>query len=195
LPETFLIVGLGNPGKEYALTRHNVGFLVAQRLAEKHGWKLSSDPHVNGLVAQGPLEGRKVVILLPLTFMNNSGVAVSAAVRRQEVLVENIFVVVDDFTLDLGDLRVRRQGSDGGHNGLKSLIAHLGTKDFARLRIGVGPQPDQDEAIDFVLGEFKLQEKKQLPDIISRGCMCCEVWLSEGINKAMSQFNKRKEND
>lgn len=194
MSEFKLIVGLGNPGKEYEWTRHNIGFLVVQNLVKQYKLKFKSVSGINGLVAEGQLEDQKVLLLLPLTFMNHSGVAVKQTVLYKKIPLSNSLIVGDDFSLDFGELRLRSQGSDGGHNGLKSVIAQLGTKEFTRLRIGIGHPHQKEEAVDYVLGVFNKGEKENLPEIIQNATECCVCWLSEGLNKAMSQFNKRKEN-
>ena len=190
-----LIVGLGNPGREYEWTRHNLGFLVLTHLARKHRFKFSKSSRIQGLAAGGQIHNHEVLLLLPLTYMNNSGTAVQQASEDKGITAENILVVCDDFHVDFGHLRLRSEGSDGGHNGLASIIEHLKTKKFARLRLGIGAPASKEGAVDFVLGEFNQREKEALSDFSPRAAECCEVWLMEGITKAMGKFNKRTEDE
>ena len=194
MAETFLIVGLGNPGKDYQDTRHNLGFLVVEHLAQSEKLKFSESSFTKGLVAEGNIDGTKVMLLLPATYVNNSGVAVKAASAYKKIDLKNILVVVDDVNLDFGQMRLRPSGSDGGHNGLTSIIEHLGNKEFARLRLGVGNPRSKNEMVDHVLGKFTAAEKKQLKNFITTASDGCLVWLKEGMSKAMNQFNRR-END
>ena len=187
-----LIVGLGNPGKDYSFTRHNLGFLVVEALAERYKLKILPSSLCKGLAAEGMIEGKECSLLFPLTFMNNSGIAVKDVVQKEEIPLNNILVVVDDFSLDFGQLRLRANGSDGGHNGLSSIIQHLNSGDFARLRLGVGPVPNKKEAVDFVLREFNPTERKKLDDFITEAVDCCVAWLTGNSGQVMSQFNRKK---
>ena len=195
MSELKLIVGLGNPGKNYENTRHNLGFLVAKHFAEQHHLKFRSSSRCKGLVAEGLVADVNVCLLLPLTFMNNSGVAVKEIAAKKGIALENIFIVCDDFNLGFGQLRIRRQGSDGGHNGLSSVLYHLGENTFPRLRLGIGAPPDGEDAADFVLQKFTRNESKQLDPFIEEAADCCLVWLTQEMEKVMSQFNKRKEDE
>ena len=190
-----LIVGLGNPGKNYEYTRHNLGFLAVREFAREHQFELKRSFFIKGLVAQGQFEEKKIFLLLPLTYMNNSGVAVKAMVRRKNIAPEDILVVCDDINLDFGDLRIRPNGSDGGHNGLNSLISHLHTEEFARLRLGVGQPGEKEDVVDYVLSPFDGTEKKELNGFLKEAMGCCRTWLTQGTAEAMNQFNKRKKNE
>ncbi len=190
-----LIVGLGNPGREYEWTRHNLGFLVLTRLAKEHRLKFSKNPTIHGLISEGQIHNHDVMLFLPLTYMNHSGAAVQQASEQKGISAENILVVCDDFHVGFGQMRLRPEGSDGGHNGLSSIIEQFKTKNFARLRCGIGAPARKEEAVDFVLGEFNQKEKEALPDFVQKAVECCIVWLSEGTGKAMSQFNKRTEDE
>lgn len=190
-----LIVGLGNPGKGYEYTRHNFGFLAVARLAKEFGLKFSKSTSLKSFVAEGSIEGHDTCLLLPQTFMNNSGTAVQEAARRKSIAPENILVVCDDLNLDFGQFRLRPNGSDGGHNGLVSVIAHLASKEFARLRLGIGRPQSKEETVDFVLTNFSKEERKELPALLEEAVRCCAVWLTQGTAKAMNQFNQRKENE
>lgn len=188
-----LIVGLGNPGGQYENTRHNVGFRIAQRLAEKYKWVLKPSSLTRAVVAEGNIQGEEVAVVLPQTFMNRSGAAVKALVESTGVEKDQILVVYDDFHLPFGQLRIRPSGSDGGHNGLSSVIYELRSEDVPRLRVGVGePAKGQDPA-DYVLEEFNAGERKELGFLIEEACDCCTAWLTSEFNEVMSQFNQKKE--
>ncbi len=202
-----LIVGLGNPGKEYEYTRHNLGFMVVGLLGDRYGLRFRHSSFCNAMVAEGRIGSERVCLLLPLTYMNKSGVAVKAAVYKKGITLQQLLVVCDDVNLDFGRIRIRGKGSAGGHNGLKSIIQHLGSQDFPRLRMGISPvilanssvsksgRGNQDVALaEFVLDEFSKQEKESLKDFISEAADCCLVWLKDGIVKAMDVYNRRKEN-
>ncbi len=189
-----IIVGLGNPGAEYSRTRHNLGFMVLEALARDHHMTFKPSRVCKGLVAEGAVFDKKCLLLMPLTFMNQSGVAVKSLSSYYQVPSERILIVCDDFHLPFGQCRLRPQGSDGGHNGLSSVIQHLSSEAFVRLRMGVGAPPAGWEAADYVLSEFSQEEKKDLEIFVKKGIACCELWLKEDISKVMSQFNKRKGN-
>ncbi|MCB9756790.1 MAG: aminoacyl-tRNA hydrolase [Candidatus Omnitrophica bacterium] len=186
-----LIVGLGNPGSEYEATRHNMGFLTVTRLAADMGVRLKKSTSVKGLWGEGRLENSDVVLLLPHSFMNNSGVVVKQAVMSKKIEPENVLVVCDDFSLVFGQMRMRQQGSDGGHNGLSSVIEHLGTKVFSRLRLGIGPVPAHKNTVDFVLEDFQLDEKKRMPEFLTAAVDCCRAWTSESLATVMSRYNQK----
>lgn len=190
-----LIVGLGNPGREYEWTRHNLGFLVLSHLAKEYRLKFSKSPTIQGLVAEAKIHNHDVMLLMPLTYMNHSGAALRQASEQKGISFEDVLVVCDDFHVDFGQMRLRSKGSDGGHNGLASIIEELMTKDFARLRLGIGAPARKEGTVDFVLGEFNQKEKEALHDFVQRAAQCCIVWLSEGTTKAMEQFNKRTEDE
>ena len=184
-----LIVGLGNPGKDYEYTRHNLGFLVIRHLAERLnvGIKLSS--FTNGLMAEGKYKGQEFCFFLPLTYMNKSGGAIRQLIERKEFLLNNSLILCDDLNLDFGQIRIRSKGSDGGHNGLDSIIQCLGTEEFPRLRMGISHPGNKVNVVDYVLEEFSKSEKNNLEDFISNAADCCLIWLDEGIGKAMESFN------
>ena len=190
-----LIVGLGNPGREYEYTRHNFGFLVVQKIAQQNHLKVAKSNIVEGLVAQAPIGGQDIYLLMPTTFVNNSGRAVEDFVIKKDIALNDLLIICDDVNLNFGQLRLRAEGTDGGHNGLRSISAHLKTKAFARLRLGVGSPEKKEEMVDFVLSEFSSQEKKELGSIVSTAVDCCRMWLTEGLSKTMSRFNKRKEDE
>ncbi len=195
MSESRLIVGLGNPGKEYEYTRHNLGFLAVQAFAEQENLKWESNPYCKGDVTRGELDNQKFFLLLPYTFMNNSGIAVKHLVKEKDIALENILVVCDDLHVEFGQLRLRTQGSAGGHNGLTSIIHHLNSNNFSRLRVGIGHgKPiDRDKMVDFVLGEFSSSEKKKIAVIADNAANCCRAWLTQDIKDVMNAFNEKKD--
>lgn len=185
----FLVVGLGNPEKKYTLTRHNSGFLCVDELAERHGFKINK-LKFKSVYADTVIAGHRVIVLKPQTYMNNSGEAVKEAASFYKIPPEKIIIIFDDISLDVGLLRIKRKGSDGGHNGIKSIISHLGSSDFPRIKLGVGkkPHPDYDLA-DWVLSEFKKDEAKPLKQAIDNACDALEIILDGNIDEAMNKFN------
>lgn len=181
-----VIVGLGNPGPKYAGTRHNAGFMCVDRLAERAGVALN-DKRKSALLGEGRLGGKRLVLVKPRTFMNISGEAVRYAMDRYRVRAESVLIVLDDLDLPLGRIRVRAGGGSGGHNGLNSINAALGTQDYARLRIGIG-RP-QGETVGYVLGAFTPEEAPEAEAAITRAADAAEAWLTHGVNYAMDQFN------
>ncbi|MBP2680736.1 MAG: peptidyl-tRNA hydrolase, family [Candidatus Krumholzibacteriota bacterium] len=184
----FIVVGLGNPGPRYASTRHNLGFRVVDRLAADHGGYRWEDRGTS-LIARVALDLRDVLLVKPLTYMNLSGRALSDLPVEGEPSAQEILVVVDDIALPLGQIRLRRRGSDGGHNGLKSIIAELGSADFPRIRLGVGPVPPGWDAAEFVLGAFERGEESAVRDMVERAARCVEAVFEGGLDRAMGEFN------
>jgi len=184
-----LIVGLGNPGKKYEATRHNVGFDTAQRLAQRHAAG-SGRSKFEGELRECQIGGERTLLLVPHTFMNLSGRSVRQTVDFFKLVPDNVLVVCDDFHLPLGTIRLRPQGSDGGQKGLADIIAQLTTNEVPRLRIGIGPVPQQWDPADFVLGRFDTQQRELVDEQIERSCEAAEVWIREGITEAMNQFNR-----
>lgn len=191
MSELRLIGGLGNPGKDYEYTRHNLGFLVVRRLAEKLKLKFALSSLTNGLTAEGMFEDKAICLLMPLTYMNNSGVAVHQVMKKRDLSLEDVMIVCDDFNLDFEQIRLKGKGSDGGHNGLSSVIEHLGTEQFVRLRMGIGRPVGKKDTVDYVLEEFKKKERERLDSFIDETTSCCLAWLCEGIDAAMDQYNRR----
>jgi PTH1 family peptidyl-tRNA hydrolase len=183
-----LIVGLGNPGRKYDKTRHNVGFEVLDLLVQRHAVDKAKEKF-NGRIADGTIAGEKVLLLWPLTFMNLSGQCVGPAVEFYQVPLNDVLVVGDDFNLPLGKLRFRSQGSAGGQKGLDDIIRRLGSQDVPRLRIGIGPVPDNWDGADFVLGKFNRSEQVVIDEIITRASEGVECWVAEGIAAGMSKYN------
>ncbi len=185
----YLIVGLGNPGSRYAGTRHNAGFMAVDELARLHGLRFSGK-QANAEVARGNIAGAAVILAKPLTFMNESGRAVGALARFYKVPPERVLIVCDDVALPLGTIRIREKGSAGGHNGLTSVIQHLGTQSFPRLRIGVDrPASPHHSQIDWVLGHFTRDERKVMDAAIPRAAQAIETILRDGVARAMNEYN------
>jgi len=185
----YLIVGLGNPGSKYWNTRHNVGYAALDALASQLGVQVNR-VKFQGLIAQASIGGKKVVLLKPTTYMNLSGQSVGAAARFYKVPPERILVLNDDISLEPGRLRVRKKGSAGGHNGLKSIISSLGSEEFPRIKIGVGakPHPDYDLA-DWVLGTFPLSQREEMEETYRRAAEAAQVLILQGPEAAANQFN------
>ena len=185
----WLLVGLGNPGTQYENTRHNVGFLVADELAERQNAPIQR-LKFKALTNLLTISGEKVLVMKPVTYMNLSGEAVRQAVDFYQIQPDHVLVVSDDTALALGRLRIRKGGSAGGHNGLKNIILHLGTDQFPRLRVGVGekPHPDYDMA-DWVLGKFVGEDKKTVDAAVKRAADAIECILADGLDKGMNRFN------
>jgi peptidyl-tRNA hydrolase, PTH1 family len=183
-----IVVGLGNPGSQYAGTRHNVGFLVADRLAERAGWTGKGRRRDASNVALGRYRGLELTLVKPLTFMNDSGLAVRKVLAREHAPLVDLLVVADDFALPFGRLRFREGGGPGGHNGLRSIIDELGTEKVARLRVGIG-EPDRS-AIDHVLTRFAPDEQQRLDELLDAAADAVEAWARDGTSKAANRFNK-----
>ncbi len=183
----FLIVGLGNPGAEYADTRHNAGFMTVDRLASEAGAQFASCRY--GDMAKMRVKNCELMLLKPSTFMNLSGTAVRWWMNHEKLPLENLLVVVDDLMIPFGTLRLRTRGSDAGHNGLKNIAQELGTQNYARLRFGVGNDFSRGGQIDFVLGKFPPEERKLLPEVLDRACECVKAFCLSGPEFAMTHFN------
>jgi PTH1 family peptidyl-tRNA hydrolase len=186
-----LIVGLGNPGREYETTRHNIGFLLVDKLLE-HARGRSFRGESNAKVAEVTLAGERVLLAKPLTFMNLSGDAVRSLLERYaEGNGADLIVACDDVALPFGMIRVRARGSAGGHNGLKSIIERLGTREFARVRLGVKPDHPVDDLVSFVLSPIPKRDREEFEQMLERGADAVTVVLTEGVERAMARFNER----
>lgn len=185
----YLIVGLGNPGKQYENTRHNAGFICIDILADKYGIKINK-LKFKSLMGEGRIEGRRCLLLKPQTFMNLSGEAVRDAVEFYKIPVENVIVICDDISLEPGKMRIRRKGSAGGQNGMKNIIYHLKSDNFPRIKIGIGakPNPDYDLA-DWVLSRFTQSEAKLIKQVAEDTVSAVEYMVKDDIDKAMSNYN------
>ncbi len=184
----FLIVGLGNPGLEYEWTRHNLGFMVIDKLARDAGAEVKRR-ECSSLVGRAELEGQKVELVKPQTFMNLSGGAVGCLLAKREASAASLLVISDDLALPLGSIRIRPQGSAGGHNGLKSIIASLGSNEFIRLRIGIQPEHPTADVKSFVLEPFPRAARAQVTEIIDRSAEAARTILRDGVLKAMAEYN------
>jgi peptidyl-tRNA hydrolase len=187
----YIIAGLGNPGKEYENTRHNAGYEVIDALAEKYNISVLELKH-KALIGKGYIEGRKAVLVKPLTFMNLSGESLRMVVDYYKADAEQELIVVsDDISLPPGQLRVRKKGSAGGHNGLKNIIKMLGTENFQRIRMGVGEKPKNRDLVDWVLGHFNKEEKAAMKEASAKAVRAVELMLTEGADAAMNEFNRK----
>ena len=184
-----LIVGLGNPGAEYAKTRHNAGFLLVEKLAAQWKADWNNERKFDSRLAKAGRGGKKVLLCEPQTFMNLSGEAVAAVVKFYQVSLEKVLVVVDDADLPLGEIRLRPGGGSGGHHGLDSVAQHLSSKEYARLRIGIGRKNEARQITGHVLGKFGADENAVLEKVLERAAGQIECWLDGGLQKAMNQFN------
>lgn len=183
----YLIAGLGNMDQAYFGTRHNIGFDVADRLAEKLSVSFSSTTLAH--VAQAQYKGRKLMIIKPTTYMNLSGKAVKHWLQKENIPQENLFVILDDLNLPFGKIRIRPNGSDGGHNGLKDIQSCLGNHQYARLRVGIGSQFPQGRQVDFVLGSWTENESKSIPEITETAANAALSFCFAGLQNTMNQFN------
>lgn len=188
----YIIVGLGNPGKQYENTRHNIGFDVIDRLAAKEGIDVLEKKH-KAIIGKGMIAGEKCVLAKPQTFMNLSGESVRELVDFYKVdPASEVIVISDDISLAVGQIRVRKKGSAGGHNGLKNIIAHLGGENFPRVRMGVGEKPAAYDLADYVLGHFTKDERKEMDEAADRAADAIRMILSKDVDAAMNQFNQKK---
>ena len=183
-----LIIGLGNIGEKYLFTRHNVGFMVLDKLAQNEGFSFREEKKLKSYIAKARLWGEEILLIKPTTYMNLSGEALRATMDYYKIGVEDILVIYDDLSMDLGRMRFRANGSDGGHNGIKSIIQHVGGNKFARLKIGIGPQPPI-KSESFVLQNFDKEQLNTLSEVLSRGINASECYFKEGIDKAQNRFN------
>ena len=188
----YIIAGLGNPSKEYEKTRHNAGFDTIELLAEKLGIDLTEKKH-RAYCGKGMIGTEKVLLLKPQTFMNNSGESLRDAADFYKVEPEQILVIYDDISLEPGQLRIRMKGSAGGHNGIKSIIAHLKTQDFPRIKIGVGAKPERMDLADYVLSRFSPAEREKMEESFREGAEAVITFLKDGKDAAMNQYNRKKD--
>ena len=187
----FIIAGLGNPKKEYDNTRHNIGFAMIDALADKYQISVM-DIKNKGMTGKGIINGQKVILVKPLTFMNLSGECISALTDYYKIDPETELIVVsDDISLPPGQIRVRKKGSAGGHNGLKNIIQHLGTEGFQRIRLGVGEKPKGYDLADYVLGHFSKEEEASIKEGIGKAIEAAEMMLAGETDRAMNEFNRK----
>lgn len=184
-------MGLGNPGKQYDMTRHNIGFHTIDYIADKYGAKLTK-LKFKAVYGEATISGEKVYLVKPQTYMNLSGESVRAAADFYKVDPEDILVIYDDISLEPGQLRLRGKGSAGGHNGIKNIIAHLGTQEFPRIKVGVGDKPPRMDLADYVLSRFSKEDREKMEQAFKDAAEAVEVMIAEGPDAAMNQFNGHK---
>jgi len=185
-----VIIGLGNPGKEYADTKHNVGFRVIDKLADKYNIDISKFKH-RAFVGDGMINGKKVLLVKPQTYMNLSGESVKEVITFYKVPIENMVVIYDDTSLPLSMIRIREKGSAGGHNGIKNIIAHMGTDEFARIKVGIGEKPNGWDLADYVLAKFSKDDAPLIEAGLDKAAEASVMMLSSEIKDAMNIFNKK----
>lgn len=190
----YLIAGLGNPTKEYDKTRHNVGFSVIDVLADKYRIDVSEKKH-KALCGRGAIEGQKVILVKPQTFMNLSGESIREVVDYYKIEAEDIIIIYDDISLEPGQLRIRLKGSAGGHNGIKNIIAHLGSQEFPRIKVGVGAKPTRMDLADYVLSRFSKEEQPLMEDAFKEAAEAAVMMMTEGAEKAMNHYNTKKKKE
>jgi PTH1 family peptidyl-tRNA hydrolase len=190
MEKTWLIAGLGNPGPEYEMTFHNLGFLTVDRLAERHGVRVTRKEGA-ALTGLGRIGDSSVVLAKPQTYMNRSGPSVKALLEKYELGTENLMLVYDELALDWAALRIRPKGSSAGHNGVESVIQSLGTSDFARVRLGIRPDHPIGDGAKFVLSPIRRAQWEELDELLDRGAQAVESIIAEGAEKAMTKFNRR----
>ena len=189
----FVIVGLGNPGKKYENTRHNAGFISLDALANKYGISISEKKH-KALCGTGIIEGNKVLLVKPETFMNLSGESVRSVMDFYKIdPEEDMLVIYDDISLAPGNIRIRKKGSAGGHNGIKSIIAHTGTQNFMRIKVGVGEKPSGWDLADYVLGHFSEEDNTKIKEIMPDIIQAATLMVQGDVDKAMNDFNAKKQ--
>ncbi len=186
----YLIAGLGNPGKQYELTRHNIGYRVISALAEKYPATKMKEQK-KGLTAITSIGGQKVMLCEPLTYMNNSGQCIAALMQYYDIPLKKLIVIYDDIDLPEGTVRVREKGGAGTHNGMRSIVSHLGSKDFARIRVGVGAAPDYMDLADYVLGKFPKSQEGLMKEAVDKAVEAAALFVSQGIAATMNKINTR----
>lgn len=187
----YIIIGLGNPTSKYAATRHNIGFDAITRLADDYNIKMDIKKY-KGVCGTGYIGGEKVILVQPQTYMNLSGECVREIVDFYKLTNMDIIVIYDDISLPVGQLRLRKKGSAGGHNGIKNIISHLGTDEFYRIKVGVGEKPAEWDLADYVLARFDREDEPVIRDALEKASKACETIIQEGFEHAMNQFNKRE---
>lgn len=188
--ELFAVVGLGNPGKDYSNTRHNVGFDTINLLANRNNIIINKIKY-KSIYGEGYIGGKKVILMKPQTYMNNSGMALLDLCNFYKLPLENVIVAVDDIDIEFGTIRIRKQGSAGSHNGLKSIIYHLQSEDFPRVKIGIGNKREGQDLADFVLSRFNKDERMDIDSAIEKAALAIETIIAYDIDRAMNEFNKK----
>ncbi len=191
----YIITGLGNPDRQYEGTRHNAGFDVIDRIAEKYNIAVDTKKH-RALIGKGIIEGQKVILAKPQTYMNLSGESIKSLMDYYKIEPESeLIVIYDDISLGVGQLRIRAKGSAGGHNGIKNIIAHLGREVFPRIKVGVGEKPSKMDLADYVLGHFSKEEKKEMEAGYDNAINAVEMMVQGDIQKAMNEYNRKKKEE
>lgn len=189
----YIIAGLGNPGKQYENTRHNIGYQVIEALADKHGIRVL-ESKFKGLIGKGMIGSEKVILIKPLTYMNLSGECIGEAVNYFKIdETAELIVVADDISLDVGHIRMRKKGSAGGHNGIKSIIAMTGTQNFMRIKVGVGEKPAGWDLADYVMGRFDKADRQKVDEAIEDAMAAAVLMMQGDVDKAMNNFNAKKQ--
>ena len=186
----YIVAGLGNPGTQYAGTRHNAGFSCIDELADKYNISVDTAKH-KGLIGKGVIEGEKVLLVKPMTYMNNSGECIREVMDYYKADIDDLIVIFDDISLEPGRLRLRPKGSAGGHNGIKSIIAHLGSDKFKRIKYGVGDKPKGWDLADHVLGRFSTEDRKLVDEAIAKAAKAVDIIISQGTDAAMNEYNRK----
>ena len=186
----YVIVGLGNPTSQYAATRHNIGFDVITRIADEYNISMDFKKH-KAICGKGYIEGEKVILAQPQTYMNLSGESVRELVDFYKISTDELIIIYDDISLDVGQLRIRTKGSAGGHNGIKSIIQHLGTQEFLRIKFGVGDKPKGWDLADYVLARFPNNEQETVRETMNNAAEACKIIITEGVDAAMNRYNKK----
>ena len=189
----YVIAGLGNPGKEYEKTRHNMGFLVLDILSDENGIPVNRAKH-NAMTGKGTIEGKQVLLVKPTTYMNDSGRSLGEIVRYYDVAPEELIVIYDDMDMEPGTIRIRKKGSAGSHNGMKSIISHLGDGEFPRVRVGIG-RPSFDDWKDYVLSRYPKDDEERIMEGVEKAAEAVTSILRNGIDRAMNEFNRRGEKE
>jgi PTH1 family peptidyl-tRNA hydrolase len=191
----YIIVGLGNPDRQYQATRHNIGFDAITKICDETGISLDMKKH-KALCGKGVINGQKVILAQPMTYMNLSGESVRELVDFYKIDPETeLIIIYDDISLDVGQLRIRKKGSAGGHNGIKNIIAQLGTQNFQRIKIGVGDKPKEWDLVDWVLGRFPKDQEKTVREALQETYQAVQVMMEEGPDEAMNRYNKKKDSE
>lgn len=192
--DMIIIAGLGNPGKQYDKTKHNVGFWVIDKLAKEYNIEVTKFKH-KALIGEGSIEGKKVLLVKPQTYMNLSGESIREIIKFYKVPVEQFYVIYDDTSLSLSNVRIREKGSAGGHNGIKSIIANLGTDIFLRIKVGIGEKPNGWDLADYVLAPFSKDDEPLILSGVDKAYHAVELLLTKGIKEAMNQTNKKNKSE
>ncbi|WP_066712633.1 aminoacyl-tRNA hydrolase [Clostridium sp. Marseille-P299] len=187
----YIIIGLGNPSKEYQATRHNIGFDAITRIADDYNISLDTKKH-KAICGKGMIGSERVILAQPQTYMNLSGESVRELIDFYKLTNKDIIVIYDDISLDVGQLRIRKKGSAGGHNGIKNIIAHLGTDEFMRIKVGVGDKPKDWDLADYVLARFPKEDEEKIREALKRTSNACDTIITKGIEEAMNLYNKKE---